>query len=115
MSDIPELTPVRPAHRFDERALETFLRAELPGFPERETLLVRQFEGGQSNPTFLLAAGGREYVLRKQPPGELLPSAHAVDREYRVMKALERTGVPVPRMHLLCDDPRVIGTMFANT
>ena len=112
MSETPELTPVRPAHRFDEAALETFLRASLPGFPEREPIAVRQFEGGQSNPTFLLGAGDREYVLRKQPPGELLPSAHAVHREYRVMKALESTAVPVPRMHLLCEDPAVIGTRF---
>ena len=112
MSDVPELTPVRPAHRFDERALEAFLRAELPGFPAGARLAVRQFEGGQSNPTFLLAAGGEEYVLRKQPPGELLPSAHQVDREYRVMKALASTPVPVPRMHLLCEDPSVIGTKF---
>ena len=112
MSGIPELTPVRPAHRFDERALNEFLRAELPGYPPRGPLMVRQFEGGQSNPTFLLAAGGREYVLRKQPTGELLPSAHRVDREYRVMKALESTEVPVPRMHLLCEDPAVIGTRF---
>ena len=115
MSDVPELTPVRPAHRFDERALERFLRASLPGFPDRGPLLVRQFEGGQSNPTFLLESGGPggpEYVLRKQPPGELLPSAHQVDREYRVMKALEATAVPVPRMHLLCEDPGIIGTRF---
>lgn len=112
MSDIPVLTPVRPAHRFDESALERYLRAELPDFPAREPLLVRQFEGGQSNPTFLLEVGADEYVLRKQPPGELLPSAHQVDREYRVMKALETTVVPVPRMHLLCEDPRVIGTKF---
>ena len=112
MSDVPELTPVRPAHRFDERALEAFLRAGLPGFPAGARLAVRQFEGGQSNPTFLLAAGGEEYVLRKQPPGELLPSAHQVDREYRVMKALASTPVPVPRMHLLCEDPSVIGTKF---
>ena len=112
MSDVPELTTVRPAHRFDERALEAFLRAGLPGFPAGARLAVRQFEGGQSNPTFLLAAGGEEYVLRKQPPGELLPSAHQVDREYRVMKALASTPVPVPRMHLLCEDPSVIGTKF---
>ena len=112
MSDVPELTPVRPAHRFDERALEAFLRPRLPSFPAGARLAVRQFEGGQSNPTFLLAAGGEEYVLRKQPPGELLPSAHQVDREYRVMKALASTPVPVPRMHLLCEDPSVIGTKF---
>ena len=112
MSDIPELTPVRPTHRFDERALERFLRASLPGFPAREPLTVRQFEGGQSNPTFLLECGGQEYVLRKQPPGDLLPSAHQVDREHRVMEALEATAVPVPRMRLLCEDPGVIGTKF---
>ena len=112
MSDIPELTPVRPAHRFDEPALERFLRASLADFSARDPLVVRQFEGGQSNPTFLLAAGDQEFVLRKQPPGELLPSAHQVDREYRVMKALESTVVPVPRMHLLCEDPGIIGTKF---
>ena len=112
MSDIPELTPVRAAHRFDERALGRFLQGELPDFPAGESLVVRQFEGGQSNPTFLLAAGDREWVLRKQPPGDLLPSAHQVDREYRVMKALEATAVPVPRMYLLCEDPGVIGTRF---
>ena len=112
MSDVPELTPVRPSHRFDERALEAFLRARMPGFPAGAPLTVRQFEGGQSNPTFLLAADGEEYVLRKQPPGELLPSAHQVDREYRVMKALASTPVPVPRMYVLCEDPSIIGTKF---
>ena len=112
MSDIPEVTPVRPAHRFDERALASYLRTELPDFPAGGRLEVRQFEGGQSNPTFLLEAGDREFVLRKQPPGELLPSAHQVDREYRVMKALGATAVPVPRMYLLCEDPEVIGTKF---
>ena len=112
VSDIPVLTPVRPAHRFDESALERYLRAGLPGFPPRASLTVRQFEGGQSNPTFLLEAGACEYVLRKQPPGELLPSAHQVDREHRVMKALEGTAVPVPRMHLLCEDTSIIGTKF---
>jgi aminoglycoside phosphotransferase (APT) family kinase protein len=73
---------------------------------------VRQFEGGQSNPTFALRAGSREYVLRKQPPGELLPSAHQVDREYRVMHALRHSDVPVPKMYALCEDTSVIGTKF---
>ena len=73
---------------------------------------MRQFEGGQSNPTFALKAGSREYVLRKQPPGELLPSAHQVDREYRVMHALRDSDVPVPKMYALCEDTSVIGTKF---
>ena len=74
--------------------------------------MVRQFEGGQSNPTFLLEADGQRYVMRKQPPGELLPSAHQVDREHRVMHALRNTPVPVPEMFCLCEDPKVIGTKF---
>ena len=73
---------------------------------------MQQFEGGQSNPTFALRAGSREYVLRKQPPGELLPSAHQVDREYRVMHALRDSDVPVPKMYALCEDTSVIGTKF---
>ena len=76
------------------------------------SLAIRQFEGGQSNPTFLLEADGRRYVMRKQPPGELLPSAHQVDREHRVMHALRDTPVPVPEMFCLCEDPEVIGTKF---
>jgi aminoglycoside phosphotransferase (APT) family kinase protein len=82
----------------------------VPDFPEG--LAIEQFEGGQSNPTFRLTAGGHHYVLRKQPPGTLLPSAHQVDREYRVMHALAGTGVPVPRMIALCEDASVIGTKF---
>jgi len=73
---------------------------------------VRQFAGGQSNPTFLVTAGDRKYVLRKKPPGKLLPSAHAVDREYRVITALGPTGFPVPRTYGLCTDDSVIGQMF---
>jgi aminoglycoside phosphotransferase (APT) family kinase protein len=68
--------------------------------------------GGQSNPTFLVATDGEELVLRKQPPGALLPSAHAVDREFRVLDALARTSVPVPKALAFCDDPSVIGTPF---
>ena len=109
MSNV-ELTPVRDVHRFDEEALARYLEAHVAGF--ERPLTVEQFEGGQSNPTFRLPAGGRRFVLRKQPPGQLLPSAHQVDREYRVMKALEHTPVPVPRMEALCEDPSVIGTKF---
>lgn len=109
MSDVA-LTPVREAHRFDEDALAAYLESNVAGF--ESPLTVRQFEGGQSNPTFQLVTPGNRYVLRKQPPGELLPSAHQVDREYRVMKALEHTDVPVPVMYCLCEDTSVIGTKF---
>ena len=110
MNTEAKLTPVREAHRFDEAALAEYLKTQLDGFSEPFSIL--QFEGGQSNPTFLLNCGGHKYVLRKKPPGKLLPSAHQVDREYRVMKALEQTDVPVPRMHLLCRNEKVIGTTF---
>jgi aminoglycoside phosphotransferase (APT) family kinase protein len=110
MTDTPELTAVRAAHRFDERALDVYLTQHIDGY--EAGLVVRQFEGGQSNPTFALRAGTREFVLRKQPPGALLPSAHQVDREYRVMDALAGSDVPVPKMYVLCEDPAVIGTKF---
>jgi aminoglycoside phosphotransferase (APT) family kinase protein len=109
MSDVA-LTPVREAHRFDEAALADYLAASVAGY--EGPLTVRQFEGGQSNPTFQLITPGRRYVMRKQPPGELLPSAYQVDREYRVMKALAKTDVPVPEMFCLCEDTAVIGTKF---
>src|SRR3990167_6456319 len=105
-----ETTAVREGHRLDEPALARYLADHLPGFGE--PLSVRQFEGGQSNPTYLLQTGGGDYVLRKKPPGQLLPSAHQVDREYRVMTALRDSGVPVPKMHALCEDTGVIGTKF---
>ena len=110
MTDSTVLTDVRPGHEFDRQALLDFLRKETGAFAG--DLEVRQFEGGQSNPTFLLKCDGREYVLRKQPPGDLLPSAHQVDREYRVMHALADTDVPVPRMVALCEDTEVLGTKF---
>ena len=105
-----KLTPVRKAHRFDDKALNRFLHNYLEGYTD--LLSIQQFEGGQSNPTFLLNCGDRQVVLRKKPPGELLPSAHQVEREYRIMKALEETDVPVPEMLLLCEDEDVIGTPF---
>lgn len=108
-SDV-ELTAVREGHQFDERVLQEYLQQHVEGYSGK--LTVRQFEGGQSNPTFQLLAGGKRYVMRKQPPGELLPSAHMVDREYRVMAALAETPVPVPKMYCLCEELDIIGTKF---
>ncbi|HWQ37586.1 MAG TPA: phosphotransferase [Burkholderiales bacterium] len=102
--------PVQERHRFDVASLERYLSARIEGFSG--PLQVEQFKGGQSNPTFLLKAGGRRYVLRRKPPGKLLPSAHAVEREYRVITALHGTEVPVARTYCLCEDPSVIGTTF---
>ena len=110
MKSDEKLIPVRDAHRFDEARLTEYLEAHLEDF--KGPLRVQQFEGGQSNPTFLLSTDDQQYVLRKKPPGKLLPSAHQVEREYRVMKALEKTDVPVPEMLLLCEDDAVIGTPF---
>ena len=110
MSTEEEIIPVRSAHVFDVEALTEYLKGNLEGF--EGPLTVQQFGQGQSNPTFLLSSGGREWVLRKKPPGKLLPSAHAVDREYRAIKALQDTDVPVPEACLLCEDDTVIGTAF---
>ena len=107
----PELVEVLPAHKFDEKRLLDWLKAELPEVGQR--MEVKQFQGGQSNPTFLLETDGGRYVLRKKPPGKTLPSAHMVEREYRVMGALyDHTDVPVPRVRVLCEDSSVIGTPF---
>ena len=102
--------PVAPEQAFDQGALAAFMRAHVDGFSG--DLSVEQFKGGQSNPTFRLSAGGKHYVLRRKPPGVLLPSAHAVDREYRVISALAKTDVPVARAYALCEDTTVIGTAF---
>jgi aminoglycoside phosphotransferase (APT) family kinase protein len=107
---LPDTVPVRDTHRFDVDALQRYMEQRVAGFAG--PLTVRQFQGGQSNPTYHLAARSGEYVLRRKPPGKLLPSAHAVEREYRVISALARTDVPVPRTHALCEDPAVIGTPF---
>ena len=97
--------PVEERHRIDGAALEKFL-----GF---RVATIEQFKGGQSNPTYrLTAADGRRFVLRRKPPGKLLPSAHAVDREYRVIAALHPTGFPVAKPLVLCEDESVIGTAF---
>lgn len=102
--------PVDERFRIDEPALARWLQEYVPGY--RGPLQLRQFKGGQSNPTYQLVTPGTNYVLRKKPPGTLLPSAHAVDREYRILAALHPTGFPVPRPYALCTDPGVIGTAF---
>lgn len=104
------IVPVKPQHSFDTAALDRYLDAHVDGY--RGPLEVNQFEGGQSNPTFLLQTPGGDYVLRRKPPGTLMKSAHAVDREFRIMRALAATDVPVPRAHVLCQDEAVIGSMF---
>ena len=101
---------VQARHRFDVGALESYLADHLEGFTG--PLLVEEFRGGQSNPTYRLTAGNGQYVLRRKPPGKLLKSAHAVDREYRVLTALGPTEVPVPRAFCLCQDESVIGSAF---
>lgn len=101
---------MRPQHRLDVKRLEDWLTGAVSGFSG--PLRVRQFEGGQSNPTYLLETPDRRYVLRRKPPGVLLPSAHAVDREFRVLSALGGAGFPVPEALVLCEDDDVIGSMF---
>ena len=108
--DEPTVGEVRANHRFDEAALAAWLTANLADFGG--PLSIRQFSRGASNPTFLLEAASGRYVLRKKPPGTLLPSAHQVDREFRVMKALGSVGFPVPTMRVLCEDAAVIGAAF---
>jgi aminoglycoside phosphotransferase (APT) family kinase protein len=102
--------PVSPQYAFDSGRLADWLRTHVEGFAGE--LTVEQFKGGQSNPTFLLRAGNKKYVMRRKPSGKLLPSAHAVEREYRVIRALEKTEVPVARAYALCEDESVIGTAF---
>ncbi|HZZ68613.1 MAG TPA: phosphotransferase, partial [Phenylobacterium sp.] len=102
--------PVADSHRFDEAALVRWMEANVAGYAG--PLEVRQFKGGQSNPTYQLITPGKKYVLRRKPPGKLLPSAHAVDREYKVITALGTTGFPVAKTYGLCTDDAVIGTWF---
>lgn len=101
---------VREELRFDEQLLSEYMTSHVEGF--HGSLNVRQFRGGQSNPTYLLEADSGRYVLRRKPPGDLLKSAHAVDREYRVISALYGADFPVPRPYVLCEDDVVVGTSF---
>ena len=100
-------------HQFDVAALDAYLRRHVEGYPDGE-LTVEQFKGGQSNPTFKLGIGGRHYVLRTKPApaAKLLPSAHAIEREYRVMDALSKNGFPAARQYALCTDEGIIGRAF---
>ena len=103
-------TEVREAHRFDEARLAAWMEANVEGYAG--PLTVEQFKGGQSNPTYKLITPGRNYVMRRKPPGLLIPSAHAVDREYKVITALYAAGFPVARTFGLCTDESVAGTWF---
>ena len=110
-----QFTGTRPpaaSHAFDTAALDRWLSEHLPGYAG--PLEVSQFKGGQSNPTYLLSTPGMSYVMRSKPGpvARLLPSAHAIEREFRVMQALQATEVPVARMLLLCDDESIIGRAF---
>jgi aminoglycoside phosphotransferase (APT) family kinase protein len=111
MTQMPADTrPVAPRNAIDSERLAAWLARNVA--PLDGPLEIAQFKGGQSNPTYLLAAGGQRYVLRRKPPGKLLPSAHAVDREFRVIRALADSDVPVARALALCEDDAVIGTAF---
>lgn len=105
-----DLSDVRRGHEIDEHALAGFLSQAVPGY--KGPLIVQQFEGGQSNPTYLLITPDRKYVLRRKPFGDLLPSAHRIDREYRVLKALKMVDYPVPEVLCYCEDPDLIGAEF---
>ena len=97
-------------HQFDVEALNAFMKETIDGF--EGPIEIEEFKGGQSNPTYLIKSKNRSYVLRRKPPGKLLKSAHAVDREYRVITALNNTDVPVPTTYALCEDNEIIGTAF---
>ena len=110
-TDAPELVEPLEQHRIDTARLAGWLSTHVPA--AAQGLEAQQFQGGMSNPTYLIrVADGQRFVIRKKPPGELLPKAHQIDREYRVMAALADTPVPVPKMIALCEDPEVIGADF---
>jgi acyl-CoA dehydrogenase len=105
----PEAIPTNPG-AFDQGVLATWLKAQ--GLIDRASLSIKALTGGQSNPTYLLSSGAQRYVLRKKPPGPLLPSAHAVDREFRVMQSLQDSDVPVPKLFAYSEELDVVGTPF---
>ncbi|MAW34189.1 MAG: phosphotransferase family protein [Proteobacteria bacterium] len=102
--------PVVDRNKFRIQSLQNFMEKNVQDFSG--DLTVEQFKGGQSNPTYRISTDKKKYVLRRKPPGKLLPSAHAVDREFKVISALQNTEVPVPKSYCLCEDESVIGTMF---
>ncbi|MBW2177510.1 MAG: phosphotransferase family protein [Deltaproteobacteria bacterium] len=103
-------SPVRKGFELDIDSLQKYMQKHVEGFSG--TVALRQFKGGQSNPTYHITAGGKQYVLRRKPSGKLLKSAHAVDREYKVITALGQTNVPVARTYALCTDASIIGSWF---
>jgi len=109
-ADFSGTTEVRAEHRFDENRLADWMKANVEGYAG--PLTVRQFKGGQSNPTYRLLTPTASYVLRRKPPGQLLKGAHAVEREVQVLTALRTAEFPVPRVYGLCTDEGVIGTWF---
>jgi len=102
--------PVLEKHAIDSTALQEYMAANISGFDGK--ISIEEFKGGQSNPTYKVVTPSKSYVLRRKPPGKLLKSAHAVDREYRVITALNQTNVPVPTSYALCEDESIIGTAF---
>ncbi len=102
--------PVEDRHRIDEACLDRWMRDNVGGYQGPLTIL--QFKGGQSNPTYRLDTPGQSYVMRRKPFGKLLPSAHAVDREFLVIAALNKQGFPVAKAYALCNDDSVIGSAF---
>lgn len=111
--NLPDFTGVAdaPEHlALDEARLTAYMSEHVAGFDGPIT--VKKFKGGQSNPTYLISTPAKKYVLRRKPPGKLLPSAHAVDREYRIMTALHAQGFPAPKTYALCEDDSVVGTTF---
>jgi aminoglycoside phosphotransferase (APT) family kinase protein len=102
--------PVEERQRFDEPRLDAWMSENVEGY--QGPLVVLQFKGGQSNPTYRLDTPGRSYVMRRKPFGKLLPSAHAIDREYRVIDALGKQGFPVAKAYAFCRDDSIIGAAF---
>ena len=101
---------VQERHKIDEKALQDYMSAHVSGF--KGDILLEEFAGGQSNPTYKVTAGGKSYVLRRKPPGTLLKSAHAVDREYKILTALSDADVPTAKTYAYCEDEAVLGTPF---
>ena len=110
MGNSADVRPIAAAARFDENALERWMQEHVSDFAGPST--VRQFQGGQSNPTYLISTAARAYVMRRKPFGTLLPSAHAVEREYRLISSLNAAGFPAPKAYALCEDTSVIGAAF---
>ncbi|PIK37898.1 putative acyl-CoA dehydrogenase family member 11 isoform X2 [Apostichopus japonicus] len=108
-----DTTAVRSKHKFNEVSLDRYLTEQVADYPRSTSpLVVRQYTSGQSNPTFYLKKDGKEYVMRKKPPGKLLKGAHQVDREFRIQSSLSKAVYPVPKMVTLCQDPAVVGQDF---